>query len=139
VDIHVNATHNTHMATKKKSAAKAAPSGPGRQPDPNSMSGKARELLQSGMSVADIAKKLGCKPGLVYNVKARMGGASKKPAKAKAPKAAAGKAAKSVAAAPASGIEAIIAAVKGAEAERARLRSALEKMAAVIAQALSGS
>ena len=128
------------MATKKKSAAKAASAGPGRQPDPNSLSGKARELLQSGMSVADIVKKLGCKPGLVYNVKARMGGDTKKPAKAKAAKVRGGKtaAAKAVAASG-GGIEAIIAAVKGAEAERARLRSALEKMAAVIAQALAGN
>lgn len=136
----------THMATKKKTAKKAKSSGPGRQPDPNSKSGQIRTLLESGMAVAEIAKKVGCTPGLVYNVKARLGG-GKKTGKATAGKAKGGtKAAKAgprtvakPAAVATGSIDAIIAAVKAAEADRARLRAALEKMASVVAQALAGN
>jgi DNA invertase Pin-like site-specific DNA recombinase len=49
----------------------------GRKPDASSKSGKIRELLKTGMSANEIAKKIGCTTGLVYNVKARMGGAGK--------------------------------------------------------------
>lgn len=111
------------MASNKSSA--------GRQPDPSSKSGQIRELLASGMSVADISKKVGCSANLVYNVKARLGGAKKRgpgrPPKAKAAPAMAGL----------DGIEGIVAAVKGAEQQRNRLRSALERIQALVADALA--
>ena len=46
----------------------------GRKPDANSKSGQIRELLKTGMSPADIARQLGCRPNLVYNVKAKVAG-----------------------------------------------------------------
>lgn len=98
----------------------------GRRPDANSKSGKIRELLKSGMAPSEIAKKVGCTPALVYNVKARAGGA-KKPARA-------GRAAAS--ATGFDGIAGILDAVKNSEHERAALRSALERIQAVIADAL---
>jgi len=108
----------------------------GRKVDPNSKSGKIRALLASGMSAAEIAEKVGCTPALVYNVKAKAGGAKKRgpgrPAKAttKAPKA---KATTSVSA----GLDSILAAVKGAEQQRVKMRAALEKISAVLADALA--
>jgi transposase-like protein len=104
----------------------------GRQPDPSSKSGQIRELLASGMSVADIAKKVGCSANLVYNVKARQGGGKKRgpgrPPKAKA----------AATTAPAlDTIEGIVAAVKSSEQQRARLRGALERIQALVADALA--
>ena len=67
-------------AAKTGKAPKASGTGKrGRQNDPTSKSGQIRELLKTGMGVADIAKKLKCTPALVYNVKARVagGGAAK--------------------------------------------------------------
>lgn len=55
-----------------------APAKRGRKPDASSKSGKIRALLASGMSAAEIAKKVGCTPALVYNVKAKAGGAKKR-------------------------------------------------------------
>ena len=104
----------------------------GRQFDPNSKSGQIRALLASGMSANDIAKKVGCKPALVYNVKAKAGGAKKRgpgrPAKTtKAPSHTSA----------AAGLDGILAAVRGAEQERMRLRAALEKIHAVLADVLA--
>ncbi len=106
----------------------------GRQPDANSKSGKIRELLTTDMSVGDIAKKLGCTPALVYNVKARLaGGGQKKRGPGRPPKA--------KASAPAStsmdGLAGILAAVKNAEVERVQLRSTLEKIQSILADALA--
>ena len=113
----------------------------GRQPDANSKSGQIRELLKTGMSPADIAKKLGCTPALVYNVKARAagggaksGGAKRKPgrpAKAK-PAATKGAAASSL-----DGISAILDAVKNSETERKQMRAALERIQTVIRDVLA--
>jgi len=103
----------------------------GRRPDANSTSGKIREMLTSGMSASDIVKKLGCTPSLVYNVKARMGGA-KKGSKAKK----AGRPQKA-AATGFDGLAGILDAVKNSERERTKLRSALEKLQAVVAEALA--
>ncbi len=102
----------------------------GRQPDANSKSGQIRELLKTGMSAGDIAKKLGCTPALVYNVKARLSGGAKKRGPGRPPKAAS---------APAShdGLAGILEAVKGSENERLRLRAALEKIQAVLSAALA--
>lgn len=101
----------------------------GRKPDANSTSGKIRELLKTDMSVADIAKKLGCTPALVYNVKARVAGGGKKRGRGRAPKAGKG-------GAGLDGIAGIVAAVQSSERERAHLRAALEKIQAVIADVL---
>ncbi len=99
--------------------------------DATSKSGQIRTLLTTGMTVADIAKKIGCSANLVYNVKAR----AEKPAKrgpGRPPRAMA-----APAMAGFDGIAGIVAAVQASERERAKLRSALEKIQAVIADALS--
>lgn len=106
----------------------------GRKPDANSKSGQIRELLTTGMSAGDIAKKLGCTPALVYNVKARLaGGGGKKRGPGRPPKA------KAAASSSSSfdGIAGILDAVKNSERERAQLRAALEKIQAMVADALS--
>ncbi len=122
------------MASAAKRAgtttAKPAARGRGRQPDANSKSGKIRSLLATGMSAGDIAKKVGCTPALVYNVKARMGGggASKRgPGRPRVATTVAGH----------NGLAGILDAVKNTERERAQLRSALERIQAVIADALA--
>ena len=104
----------------------------GRQPDPSSKSGQIRELLGSGMSAGDIAKKLGCTPALVYNVKARMsgGGGGKKRGPGRPPKA------KAAASGGLDGLGGILDAVRNSERERAALRSALEKIQALVSSAL---
>ena len=101
----------------------------GRKPDANSTSGKIRELLKTDMSVADIAKKLGCTPALVYNVKARAAGGTKKRGRGRP--AGAGAARGDLA-----GIAGIVAAVQNSDRERSQLRAALEKIQALIADAL---
>lgn len=103
----------------------------GRQPDANSKSGKIRELLASGMATSEIAKNVGCTPALVYNVKARMSGIAKK----RGP----GRPARTGSSPPAKvdGIAGILQAVQNSDRERAALRSALEKIQAVIASALT--
>lgn len=107
----------------------------GRKADPNSRSGQIRALLASGMAAADIAKKVGCTPALVYNVKARQGGRKRRgpgrPPMARGNR----KAANAVSGAP--GIDGILAAVKGAEQERAKMLAALEKIQAVLTDALA--
>jgi transposase-like protein len=112
-----------------KAKAAKAPSGAGRPLEADSKSGQIRAMLATGAGVAEIAEKVGCTPALVYNVKARMGGAPKR-GPGRPPKA---KAAPAVAL---NSIEGIVAAVKGAEQQRSRLRSALEKIQAVLADAL---
>ncbi len=113
-----------------------APKKRGRQPDASSKSGQIRTLLQSGMSAGDIAKKLGCTPSLVYNVKARVGGAKKR-GPGRPPKANASAKSGGRAAAPIDGIAGILEAVRNSERERAQLRSALEKMQAILADILA--
>jgi transposase len=109
-----------------------APKRRGRQPDANSKSGKIRELLGTGMSASDIAKKLGCTPALVYNVKARLAGGGGSGAKRRGP----GRPAKA-AASNLTGLDGILDAVKNSEKDRSRMRAALEKIQAVIADALA--
>lgn len=122
--------HAKASATKRATAPRAQGRGRGRQEDPNSKSGKIRELLKTGMSVSDIAKKVGSTPALVYNVKARMGGrgASKRgPGRPKIGASASGL----------DGVAGILDAVKNAERDRTQLRSALEKIQAVLNDALA--
>jgi hypothetical protein len=116
-------------------AAKAAPraaavAGRGRKPDANSKSGKIRVLLGSGMSAGEIAKKLGCTPALVYNVKARMAGGGPAKRASGRPRATSG-------GANLNGIAGILDAVKNSERERAQMRAALEKIQALLADALA--
>lgn len=101
----------------------------GRQPDASSKSGQIRTLLGTGMSASDISKKLGCTPALVYNVKARMGGGTKKRGPGRPPKA---KASSAPSMASMDGLAGILSAVQGAERERVKLRGALEKIQTVL-------
>lgn len=98
----------------------------GRRPDASSKSGKIRDLLKTGMSAGDIAKKVKCTPALVYNVKARMGGAKRGRGPGRPPKAAAG----------IDGLSSLLVAVRDSERERAQLRTVLERMQALVAEAL---
>ena len=112
----------------KAAKARAAASGKRGRPSGGgtSKSDTIRELLGTGMTAAEIAKKVGCTTGLVYNVKSTMGRSAKRgpgrPAKV---------------ASSVNGIEGILAAVQGAERERAQLRAALERVQSVIADALA--
>src|SRR5436190_20224555 len=99
----------------------------GHQPGGSSKSSQVRALLATGMSVQDIVTRVGCTPGLVSVVKWNM----KK----------AGKPVRAQAAAPATrnhdGLAGIVEMVKNTERERMRLRGALEKIQAVLADALA--
>lgn len=99
----------------------------GRQPDASSKSGQIRELLKTDITVAEIAKKLGCTPALVYNVKARMAKGSKR-GPGRPPKSAA---------AGFDGIAGILDAVKNSERERSQLRAALERIQSLVSDALA--
>jgi transposase-like protein len=98
----------------------------GRKPDASSKSGKIRELLKTGMSAGDIAKKLGCTPALVYNVRARLGGAKKRSPGRKP----------AAATSQLDGLAGLLDAVKAAEQERASLRNALVRMQQIVSEAL---
>lgn len=113
------------MATKKRR---------GRKVDPSSKSGQIRTLLGSGMTAAEIAKKVGCTVALVYNIKSKAAGGSK-PKAAKTGR----KAGRKGTAANLDGgdLSTILAAVKNAEQERMQMRAALEKISAIIDDALS--
>lgn len=105
----------------------------GRKPDANSKSGQIRELLKTGMSPADIARQLGCRPNLVYNVKAKVAGSSG--SKRSGP---ARRAKTTPAAAPSfDGLAQIIASVKNSENQRQQLRGALERIQTIIRDALA--
>jgi len=124
------------MESKQKTPGKR-----GRQPDASSKSGQIRELLATNMSVKEIAEKLNCTPALVYNVKARMGGGGggNKPRRGpgRPPKAAAAaKTSVSVAKLAEGGLEGIVAMVRQSETQRAQLRQALERIQAILADAL---
>lgn len=113
-------SHNPGMADTHKKR--------GRKPDASSKSSQVRALLATGMGVADIAKKVGCTPNLVYVIKA----------KSKA-KRGPGRPAKAAAGAKTSldGLAGIVDMVKNTDRERAQLRGALEKIRDVIAAALA--
>ena len=120
------------MVTKKRR---------GRKTDPSSKSGKIRGLLSSGLTAADIAKKVGCTVALVYNIKSKDagGGTAKAKAKAKAGRKPGRKLGRKAAAPSIGGSDlgAILTAVKNAEIERLQMRAALEKISAVINHALA--
>ncbi|MFT4515983.1 MAG: hypothetical protein ACI91B_004704 [Planctomycetota bacterium] len=88
------------------------------------------------MTAAEIAKKVGCTVALVYNIKSKAAGGTPskgKPGRKPGKKAAASK--------PATGdlgdLGAILSAVKNAEKERVQMRAALEKISAIINDALA--
>ena len=97
----------------------------GRRVDPTSKSGKIRALLSSDMKPAEIAEKVGCTVALVYNLKAKAAGGSRSKQGRKATKGAIG-----------GDLSAILTAVKHAEKERLQMRAALEKIAAIIKDAM---
>jgi hypothetical protein len=78
------------------------------------------------MSAADIAKKVGCTTGLVYNIKSTSGGARRGPGRPR-----------KGGAANMEGIAGIVAAVQRSERDRGRMRTALERIQSVIAGALA--
>jgi hypothetical protein len=132
-------------AGKAKKAAKAragrAKNGTaGRPVDGSSKSGQVRALLSSGMSPAEIAKKVGCTVGLVYNVKSTGGKVKRGPGRP--PKAADGSARRGPgrprqAASNLDGLGAILDAVKSSQHDLGRFRGALEKIQDVIVGVLS--
>lgn len=87
-----------------------------------SKSDRIRELLSTGMSPGDIAKKVGSTTALVYTLRSK-GGAAKR-GRPRTP------------AAPA-GLDGILDAVRNGERERTKLRGALEKIQALLVSALS--
>jgi len=99
----------------------------GRQPNGDSKSGQVRALLATGMSAADIAKKVGCTTGLVYVIKSKMKSGKRGP----------GRPAKVGSRSGLDGLSGILDTVKNAERERAQLRAALEKIQALLADALA--
>jgi transposase-like protein len=104
----------------------------GRQLDANSKSGKIRELLKTGASASDIAKKLGCTPALVYNVKARMSGGGGGGGAKRGP----GRPRKSASGSSMDGLSGILEMVKNSDRERSAMRSALERIQALVNDAL---
>jgi len=102
----------------------------GRQPDATSKSGQIRTLLSAGMSIPDIVQKVGCTAALVYNVKARMGEAPKR-GPGRPPK---GRTAPSMG--KVDGLAGIVAMVQNNERQRTQLRTALERIQAILADAL---
>jgi hypothetical protein len=144
-----SAKRGTGKAAKAAAARARAGAGagaPGRKPDPNSRSGQVRALLGSGMGAGEIAKKVGCTRALVYSIKSAMGMAGKtgrtrtrgsrgargpgRPRRAAASAAAA-------ASASLNGLDGILAAVKSSERDRTQMRAALERIQAVVADALA--
>jgi hypothetical protein len=105
-------------ATAKKGGAKT---------NGSSKSEQVRALLSTGMTAAEIAKKVGCSVPLVYMMKSAMGkGGKRGPGRPR-----------SVATTGMDGLEGIVAAVKNNERERAQLRGALERIQGIIGEALA--
>ncbi|MFO1077131.1 MAG: hypothetical protein U1E73_05330 [Planctomycetota bacterium] len=92
-----------------------------------SKSDRIRELLKTDMSAGEIAKQVGATTALVYTLRSRGGGTKRGP----------GRPRKAATATNVDGLAAVLDAVKNGERERAQLRAALEKIQAVLANALS--
>ena len=108
-------------------AAKASASAKKAKMNGSSKSEQVRSLLATGMTAAEIAKKVGCSVPLVYMMKSAMGRAGKRgPGRPR-----------SVPAVGTNGLEGIVAAVKNNERERAQLRGALERIQGIIGEALA--
>lgn len=125
--------HARAKATARRvRAATSRGRGRGRQPDATSKSGKIRELLKTGISATEIAKKLKCTPALVYNVKARLGGMAggKRRTPGRPPRT-------TSRSGSIDGLAAMLEMVKQSERERTQLRAALEKIGTVITATLA--
>jgi len=122
------ATAAKARAAKTTGGAAPARRGRGRPTNAASKSGQVRALLGTGMSPADIAKKVGCTTGLVYNIKSTSGQAAKRGP---------GRPRKVAAGAGLDGIEGIVAMVQSGERERGKMRMALERIQGILADALS--
>ena len=119
------AKRGTGKFAKASAAAKAGKAGS--RATGSSKSDQVRALLATGMSAADIAKKVGCSLPLVYITKSSMSKAGKRgPGRPR-----------KVSTSGMDGLEGIVAAVKNTERERTQLRGALEKIQAVLADALA--
>lgn len=118
----------------------------GRPVDSSSKSGQVRALLATGMSTADIAKKIGCTIGLVYNLKSKLkssngekvkrGPGRPRVATATGPRRGPGRP-RSVPVAGLDGLGDIVAAVRASQQDLGRYRGALEKIQSVIAGVLA--
>lgn len=100
----------------------------------NSKSSQVRKLLASGTSPADIAKKVGCTLGLVYNVKSRMaaGKGEGKPGRKR------GRPAKGSSDLKGLGnLDGLVAIVRQQDQQRANLRTALERIRGIIDDVLA--
>ena len=124
-------TGKAARATAARAAGNAAPAKRGRPVQAASKSARIRELLGSGMSAADIAKRVGSTTALVYNIKSSMNGS------AGAPRRGPGRPRKNVGDAGLDGIAGIMDAVKNSERDKARMRQALERIRMVLADALA--
>ena len=113
---------------KKRAKSRTTKKKPGRKPGSTSRSAQVRKLLKTKMSAAAIAKKVGCTVGLVYNVKSTSG---------KAKKRGPGRPRKSAARTDLSSLAGILAAVKNSDRERAQMRAALERIQALVSDALA--
>jgi len=130
-----SAKRGTGRTARASAAMRAKGAGRrGRPADASSKSGRIRELLGSGMSVSEIAKKVSATPALVYNVRARSeGGTTTREVGKRRP----GRSRKGAEAGSSfAGISGILEAVKSSEREREQMRAALEKIQALIADAL---
>jgi transposase-like protein len=120
-----SAKRGTGKFAKANAAAKRGTAGS--KATGSSKSDQVRALLATGMSAAEIAKKVGCSAPLVYIIKSSMGKAGKRgPGRPR-----------KVATPGLDGLAGIIDAVKNTERERAQLRASLEKIQAVLADALA--
>ena len=120
-----SAKRGTGKFAKASAAAKAGKAGS--RATGSSKSDQVRALLGTGMSATDIAKKVGCTVNLVYVIKSKMGQAGKRgPASPR-----------KVSMSGMDDLQGIVAAVKNTERERAQMRAALEKIQAVLADALA--
>lgn len=108
-------------------AAKAAAVKRGRPRESTSKSGKIRELLQSGMSAAQIASKVGCSVNLVYAVKA---GAKQGAGRPSAAKRGPGRPPRSTG--MSGSIDSVINALRDADRDRDRVRRAIEQIRAIL-------
>ncbi len=101
-----------------------------RKPERITQSSQVRALLAAGMSTADIVKKVGCKPGLVYVLRFKTG------LTARAPRAATRRPAARPA--PTQAMGGVMTAIAAWEQERLRLREALQRIQQVCATTLQG-
>ncbi len=107
----------------------------GRPQDDSSKSGQIRSLLSSGMTTAEIAKKVGCSVNLVYAVKAGSKRGPGRPAgsgSGKSPTAKRGPGRPPKSAALAGSIDSVIQALRDGDRDRDRLRRALDQIRAIL-------